>query len=91
VSDETFRYSDSTRYRTAIVDFYWSFYIVRNLACDVLLTPHPDASNLWGRLAERDSGKRDALYDTGACRAYANKGRRAFEDRLARERQPRGE
>ena len=91
VSDETFRYSDSTRYRSAVGDFYWSFYIVRNLACDVLLTPHPDASNLWARLAERDSGRRDALYDAGACRAYANKARRAFDERLTRERQQSGE
>jgi metallo-beta-lactamase class B len=91
VSDDTFRYTDSTRYRGAVGDFYWSFYIVRNLACDVLLTPHPDASNLWARLGARDAGKRDALYDASACRTYADKGRRAFEDRLARERQQTGE
>lgn len=86
VSDEGFRYSGDTRYAGAAADFNWSFYIVRNLFCDILLTPHPEASNMWGRLAERDAGKRDALYDTGACRAYSNRARRAFDERLARER-----
>jgi metallo-beta-lactamase class B len=86
ISDESFRYSDSTRYRKAMNDFRWSFYIVRNLFCDILLTPHPEASNMWGRLAQREAGKRDALYDTGACRAYSNKARIAFDERLARER-----
>ena len=64
---------------------------MRNLRCDILLTPHPDASNLWSRLAERDAGKRDALFDTGACRAYSNRARRAFDERLAREREHGGE
>jgi len=86
VSDDSFRYSGGTRYPRAIADFNWSFYIVRNLFCDILLTPHPEASNMWGRLAQRDAGKRDALYDTGACRAYSNRARRAFDERLARER-----
>jgi len=85
VSDDSFRYSGDPRYPNAKADFNWSFYIVRNLFCDILLTPHPEASNLWGRLAARDAGKRDALFDTGACRAYSNRARRAFEERLARE------
>lgn len=86
VSDESFRYSGGARYPHAMADFNWSFYIVRNLFCDILLTPHPEASNMWGRLAQRAAGKSDALYDTGACRAYSNQARRAFDERLARER-----
>lgn len=91
VSDDTFRYSSGTRYSRAMADFGWSFYIVRNLFCDILLTPHPDASNMWGRLAQRDAGKRDALFDTGACRAYSNRARLAFEERIAREQKQRRE
>jgi metallo-beta-lactamase class B len=72
-------------------DFQWSFYIVRNLRCDILLTPHPDASNLWGRLALRDAGNQDALLDTNACRAYSNRARNAFDERLASERAIKGE
>lgn len=91
ISDESFRYSEGTRYAKAMADFGWSFYIVRNLFCDILLTPHPDASNLWGRLAARDAGKHDALIDTGACRAYSNRAHRAFEARIARERKQKRE
>jgi metallo-beta-lactamase class B len=91
VSADGFRFTDSTRYRRALADFQWSFYIVRNLRCDILLTPHPDASNLWGRLAKRDAGKQDALVDTNACRAYSNRARRAFDERIAKEREIAGE
>jgi metallo-beta-lactamase class B len=90
-SAEGFRFTDSTRYRRAVGDFQWSFYIVRNLRCDILLTPHPEASNLWNRVAARDAGKQDALFDTNACRAYSNDARRAFDQRLQKERQIKGE
>jgi metallo-beta-lactamase class B len=89
VSDPGFRYSDGARYRTALADFRWSFRVVRNLYCDILLTPHPEASDLWGRLARRDAGERDALYDMNACRAYSNRSLRAFEERLANEARER--
>lgn len=86
-----FRFSDSTRYRRAVRDFQWSFYIVRNLRCDVLLTPHPEGSNLWARVAQRDAGKLDALIDSNACRNYSNQSRTAFDKRLEQERNLRGE
>jgi metallo-beta-lactamase class B len=90
-SADGFRFIDSTRYRRAVADFQWSFYIVRNLRCDILLTPHPDASRLWSRVAARDAGKQDALFDTNACRAYSNDARRSFDQRLEREKQIKGE
>jgi metallo-beta-lactamase class B len=90
-SADGFRFTDSTRYRRAVADFEWSFYIVRNLRCDILLTPHPDASKLWSRVAARDAGKQDALFDTNACRAYSNDARRAVDQRLEQEKQIKGE
>jgi metallo-beta-lactamase class B len=91
VSADGFRFSDSTRYPRAVRDFQWSFYIVRNLRCDILLTPNPESSNLWGRLAQRNAGKQDALMDSNACRAYSNQARQAFDARLAQEREIKGE
>jgi len=91
VSADGFRFTDSTRYPRAVRDFQWSFYIVRNLRCDILLTPHPDASNLWGRIAQREAGRQDALMDSNACRAYSNNARKAFDARLAKEREIKGE
>ncbi len=87
ISDEGFRYTDGERYPSAMPDFQWSFYIVRHLFCDILLTPHPNASNLWGRLAAREAGSEDALFDTQACREYSLQAQRGFEERLVRERQ----
>jgi metallo-beta-lactamase class B len=91
VSDDGFRYSGDARYPRAAADFRRSFYVISNLSCDILITPHPEASNMWERLAARDAGQRDALVDTGACRAYADRGRRLLDERLARERANEGE
>ena len=52
----------------------------RGLPCDLLITPHPAASNLMPRLAG------DApLFDSAACSAYAARAEAALDDRLARE------
>jgi metallo-beta-lactamase class B len=53
---------------------------IADLPCDVLVTPHPSASNLFARL----SGKA-ALVDSKACRAYAETAREKFNARLAEE------
>lgn len=55
--------------------------IIERLPCDIIVTPHPGASNLLNRL----SGLAP-LIDSGACRAYAQKGRAQFYERLAKER-----
>jgi metallo-beta-lactamase class B len=46
----------------------------------LLVTPHPVASNLYGRLAGNAP-----LIDRGACRDYAQRGRAALDERLAKE------
>jgi len=50
------------------------------LPCDVLITPHPSASNLFARLA----GKAP-LVDPGACQTYAAAARTRLADRLRSE------
>ncbi len=50
------------------------------MPCDILVTPHPSASNLFARL----SGKA-ALVEPGACRAYAATAEEKFNARLASE------
>lgn len=50
------------------------------LACDVLITPHPQASNLFARIA----GKAP-LDDPEACRAYAKAASERLDARLAAE------
>lgn len=99
VSADGFRFSDATRYRRAVQDFQWSFHVVRNLRCDILLTPHPESSNLWTRIAGRDSSEFAArrgagnagLVDSNACRDYSSRSRAAFEKRIEQERRSLGE
>jgi metallo-beta-lactamase class B len=59
--------------------FEKSFAFLETVPCDVLLTPHPDASDLWERLA---SGN---FLDPGACRKLAAEGRQGLKTRLAQE------
>ena len=51
-----------------------------DLPCDIIVTPHPGASNLF----ERMSGQAP-LVDSGACKRHAKKGEQQFDERLARE------
>jgi metallo-beta-lactamase class B len=55
-------------------------------SCDILLTPHPGASDLWGRLAERETGNSHALADRTACRRYAERAREGVRTRIEAER-----
>ncbi len=64
--------------------FERSYSFLENTPCDILVTPHPDASNLWERLEQRKSNP-DALVDTGACRALAQRFRESLKARLATE------
>lgn len=81
VSADAFRFSDTDRYPEAIADFEAGFAALEAVQCDVLVTPHPFASQLWERLAEGDRG----LVDGEGCRRYAAEGRRALQRRLAEE------
>ena len=86
VSAGDFLFTRNTTYPSVIADFEHGFAVLEQLPCDVLLTPHPDASQLWQRLAARDSGRADALVDTHACRAYAGAARERLKRRIASER-----
>lgn len=53
---------------------------IASLKCDILITPHPSASNLYDRLAGKAR-----LVDRSACATYAKGGRDRLEARLAKE------
>jgi metallo-beta-lactamase class B len=52
---------------------------VAALDCDILLTPHPAASDMVGRLARAD------VEDRNACRVYAARLTKQLDERLAKE------
>ncbi len=75
----SFRYSGDKRYPGARADVEKSIATVAGFACDILVTPHPEASDLWAR---KDKGD---FFDRNACRAYAEKGRARLQETLAKE------
>lgn len=86
VSADGFLFSRNTTYPAAVRDFEAGFRVLESLPCDILITPHPDASGLWTRLAKRNAGAPDALRDPAACKAYAAAARERLTRRLATER-----
>jgi metallo-beta-lactamase class B len=79
-----FRYSD---HPDRVEAFRKSIATVAALPCDILLTPHPDASGFWQKVARRTSDADSApLVDAGACRAYAAAAARKLDATLAQER-----
>lgn len=90
VSADTFFFTRSTEYPTAISDFEKSFATLTAVPCDILLTPHPEASGMWGRIEKRTPGAAaDPVIDATACRRYADAGRAGLAARVARENQAR--
>jgi metallo-beta-lactamase class B len=65
-----------TEHAELIHGFEKSFMFLETTPCDILLTPHPEASDFWDRLeAHRRGVKPDPLVDRGACRQLAEKAR----------------
>jgi metallo-beta-lactamase class B len=54
--------------------------VIAALPCEIMITPHPSASDLFARL----SGTRP-LVNPNACTAYAAAAEQRFAERLARE------
>ncbi len=81
VSAPAFRFTDNTTYPSVLADFARSFTILNSLPCDILLTPHPEASDALVRLRRRADGfDPSAFIDPGACRSYAERSRSGLEE-----------
>jgi metallo-beta-lactamase class B len=85
VAADTFRYTASKDYPQALDDFDRSFRTLGSLTCDILITPHPAASDFWARVAGR-TGTANPLIDRTACRTLVETSRKALAARVARER-----
>jgi metallo-beta-lactamase class B len=86
VSADGFSFTKSAAYPGAVADFERGFALLERLPCDVLITPHPEASGLWERVAARDRGGVEALRDPDACRRYVAQARERLARRIASER-----
>lgn len=83
VSSDNFLFTRD--YPHAVADFEHSYEFLEHTPCDILVTPHPEFTNLWQRLEKRSTDP-NALIDTAACRAYAASARESIKKRLAEER-----
>jgi metallo-beta-lactamase class B len=79
-----YRYTDPA-HPERLGDFRRALAMLSALPCDILMTPHPEASDLLKRLAARDAGHRAALRDPQACKAYAQLGEQSMQQRIAAE------
>jgi metallo-beta-lactamase class B len=86
VSSEGFRFSGDPRYPTAGQDLRASIQTVAALPCDILVSAHPEGSDLWDRLAKRTAGDPNGLIDATACTNYANAAKDRLDKRLDDER-----
>lgn len=89
VSADDFYFTNNKLYPTAESDFAHGLATLETLPCDVLLTPHPDASSLFDRIAARDAGSDTRLVDPGLCKGFVADARKAVAERMARERAQR--
>jgi metallo-beta-lactamase class B len=71
---------DNPRLPQLVDDYRRAFDIVRGLPCDVLLTPHPDATG-W---TPGDTATPHAMPTT--CESYADKAKQAFDAQLDKQR-----
>jgi metallo-beta-lactamase class B len=86
VSAKPFKFTASKAYPEALADFEQAFQRLEALPCDVLITPHPEASGFFERIAQRDAGKPETLKAEGGCKAYAQAARAKLAERVASEK-----
>ncbi|MFL6710811.1 MAG: subclass B3 metallo-beta-lactamase [Massilia sp.] len=80
-AEPPFRYMGST----ARTDLEHSIATVASLPCDILISAHPEFSDLWERKARAEKEGHAGFIDTAACKAYADKGAKRLKQLLAEE------
>ena len=83
ISDEVYRYSDEATHPGVLDAFRKTLVTVAELPCDILLTPHPGASDLWARMGPQATA---SLVDPAACRRYATTAGKNLDARLTKEK-----
>lgn len=78
-TNDTFKYSHDTVYPAARAELEHSIAKVAAFDCDILVSVHPEVSDLWVR---KDKGD---FVDRNACKAYAAKGAARLKEELAEE------
>jgi len=88
IANATYRFGNDAGHPQREQAFRNTLTTVAKLPCDILITPHPDASDFLERAARRDQGKQpNPLVNTQACKVYATEGSAKLDKRLQQEQQ----
>jgi metallo-beta-lactamase class B len=79
VAAEKYRFGD---HPDVLQNFERTFARLDALPCDVLLTPHPNASQLFERLEQRPAARPEVVTDDAGCKRYVQGAREALARRL---------
>lgn len=86
VSAPGYRFTGDATHPPIVERLRKSIAIVAELPCDVMVSTHPEFSNLFEKLERRESGAdADALIDENGCRDYAAGAVETLEKRIADE------
>jgi metallo-beta-lactamase class B len=85
VSADGFLFTRSQTYPSALKDFEHGFATLEHLPCDLLLTPHPEASESWARLVAHDLSGALAPRDATPCRRFVASARQQLAQRVSTE------
>ncbi|AXA91227.1 subclass B3 metallo-beta-lactamase [Massilia sp. YMA4] len=80
-----FRYDGDQRYPGAKADLERSIAKVAGFRCDLLVSVHPEQSDLWERKEKAAKQGSAAYLDPAACRSYAEQAKARLTQRLADE------
>ena len=81
-------FSRNPLYPDARADIERSIATIEQLDCDVLVSAHPEFSDLWERKAKQPALGNAAFIDPTACRTYAGEARTMLAKTLAAEARP---
>jgi metallo-beta-lactamase class B len=81
-------FSKNPLYPAAWADIERSIATVEQLDCEVLVSAHPEFSDLWERKAKQPALGNAAFIDPAACRTYAGEARTMLAKTLAAEARP---
>jgi len=84
ISDDVYRYSDEKTNPGVLAAFQKTLEDIAALPCDIVLTPHPSASQMWQRIGKEAE---QPLIDAEGCRNYAAKGKKGLDARIAKEKE----
>lgn len=91
ISAESYRYTDTTRNPNGVQQLEKSYGVLRALPCDVLLVPHPELADLFGKLDRRNLAAQKTIaadnpfIDASACKRYVEAAREKLKARIASE------